>query len=307
MVALVVYAIVRCVLCVVQALSDQAAERLADVLAWVANDLLRIRRKVILGNLALVFPALSARQLRFMSRRMWRNLVLMGCEVAQAPRRINRYSWRDYIDLFDMEQLVSAILRSRPTILLSGHFGNFEIAGFAAGLFGFPSFTVARPLDNRYLNTYFNSFRALHGQFILPKKGITDKVLRLLDSGAILTVLGDQADAISGIRMPFLGRPASCHKAIALFALNSNADMIVATAVRRRRTMQFQLRCVGVLNTDTLDIHSRSVKSVTGWYNDRLADEIMQLPSQYWWLHRRWKPKRQRRLQKNKEKRDRMD
>ena len=231
---------------------------------------------------------------------MWNNLDLMGCEVDQAPRRIYRYSWRAYIELKGMDKLVSTILRTQPTILLSGHFGNFEIAGFAAGLFGFPSFTIARPLDNRYLNDYFNAFRALHGQFLLPKKGISDQVSQLLESGAILTVLGDQADATAGIRLPFLGRPASCHKAIALFALTSNADMIVATAVRRKQTMQFQLRCVGVLQTGNLESPQRSVKSVTGWYNDRLAEEIFRLPSQYWWLHRRWKPMRNRRRQANK-------
>ena len=216
---LFVYIIVRTLFCCMQSFSDSVVDRFATSFAWLANDVLKFRRAIIAENLSAVYPHLSVRQQQQLARQMWRSLVLMCCEIAQAPRRINRYSWRNHIDLNNLESLVSALLDQRPTILLSGHFGNFEIAGFAAGLFGFPSFTIARPLDNPRLNKFFNTFRGMHGQFILPKRGVADQVTDLLQSGATLTVLGDQADSIRGIELDFLGRMATCHKAIALFAL----------------------------------------------------------------------------------------
>jgi len=270
-------------------------ERFSSFLAWLANDVLKLRRTVILENLSAVYPQLNATQRQYMAREMWRSLVLMCCEIAQAPRRINRYSWRDYIELSKLDSLVSALLNPRPTILLSGHFGNFEIAGFAAGLFGFPSFTIARPLDNPRLNSFFNAFRGMHGQFILPKRGVADQVTNLLQSGATLTVLGDQADSISGIELEFLGRTATCHKAIALFALNSNSNMVVATAVRQSRCMTFHMACIGILDVMQLEGTDRSIRSVTQWYNRQLENEIRRMPHQYWWLHRRWKARRKRR------------
>jgi KDO2-lipid IV(A) lauroyltransferase len=278
-----------------QAFSDSVVERCASFLAWLANDLLKFRRAVIVENLSAVYPQLNATQQQELARQMWRSLVLMCCEIAQAPRRINRYSWRDYIELNKLDALVSALLDQRPTILLSGHFGNFEIAGFAAGLFGFPSFTIARPLDNPNLNTFFNTFRGMHGQFILPKRGVADQVTNLLQSGATLTVLGDQADSISGIELDFLGRKATCHKAIALFALNSNSNMVVATAVRQSRSMKFDLACIDVLDVMQLEGADRSIRGVTQWYNRQLENEIRRTPHQYWWLHRRWKARRKRR------------
>jgi Kdo2-lipid IVA lauroyltransferase/acyltransferase len=272
----------------------------ASLLAWLANDVFLIRRRVIIENLSAVYPQLNSTQQRDLSRQMWRSLVLMCCEIAQAPRRINRYSWRKYIELNQLESLVSALLDPRPTILLSGHFGNFEIAGFAAGLFGFPSFTIARPLDNPKLNTFFNTFRGMHGQFILAKQGVANQVSDLLLSGATLTVLGDQADSHSGIELNFLGRRATCHKAIALFALNSNCNMVVATAVRQSQFMKFALACIGVLDVTRLDKSERSVRSVTQWYNRQLELQIRRAPHQYWWLHRRWKAKRSRRRRNHK-------
>ncbi|MCS5629486.1 MAG: lysophospholipid acyltransferase family protein [Pirellulaceae bacterium] len=292
---LFVYIIVRTLLCCMQACSDSMIERFSSFLAWLANDVLKLRRTVIVENLSAVYPQLNAAQQQQLARQMWRSLVLMCCEIAQAPRRINRYSWRDYIELSKLNSLVSALLDQRPTILLSGHFGNFEIAGFAAGLFGFPSFTIARPLDNPKLNNFFNTFRGLHGQFILPKRGVADQVTDLLQSGATLTVLGDQADSRNGIELDFLGRKATCHKAIALFALNSNSNMVVATAVRQSRCMMFQLACIDVLDVMQLEGTDRSIRGVTQWYNQQLEIQIRRTPHQYWWLHRRWKARRKRR------------
>ena len=278
-----------------QACSDAMIARFASFLAWLGNDVFQIRRAVIVENLSAVYPQLDTTQQIELARQMWRSLVLMCCEIAQAPRRINRYSWRDYIELNKLDSLVAALLDQRPTILLSGHFGNFEIAGFAAGLFGFPSFTIARPLDNPQLNKFFNNFRSMHGQFILPKMGVAEQVMELLQSGATLTVLGDQADSLSGIELDFLGRKATCHKAIALFALNSNSKMVVATAVRQSQCMKFNLSCINVLDVMQLDTPQRSIRDVTQWYNRQLESEIRRTPHQYWWLHRRWKAKRKRR------------
>ena len=278
-----------------QVCSDATSASLASFLAWLGNDVFQIRRQVIVENLSAVYPQLDATQQIDLSRQMWRSLVLMCCEIAQAPRRINRYNWRNYIELNNLDALVAALLDRRPTILLSGHFGNFEIAGFAAGLFGFPSFTIARPLDNPQLNKFFNTFRGMHGQFILAKQGVSGQVTDLLQSGNTLTVLGDQADALSGIELDFLGRKATCHKAIALFALNSTCNMVVATATRQTRCMNFALTCVNVLDVEQLDKSERSIRSVTQWYNRQLENEIRRTPYQYWWLHRRWKAKKRRR------------
>ena len=300
MMQLFVYILVRSLFCCIQACSDTVISRFASFLAWLGNDVFQIRRDVIVENLSAVYPLLNAKQRIDLSRQMWRNLVLMCCEIAQAPRRINRYSWRNHIELNNLDSLVAALLDTRPAILLSGHFGNFEIAGFAAGLFGFPSFTIARPLDNPRLNEYFNKFRSMYGQFILPKQGIADQVTDLLEAGATLTVLGDQADPLTGIELDFLGRQATCHKAIALFALKSNCNMIVATAVRKSQYMKLTLTCIDVLDMMQLDKAEHSIRNVTQWYNEQLESEILRTPHQYWWLHRRWKPKIKRRRHKNK-------
>jgi len=81
----------------------------------------------------------------------------------------------------------------RPTVFVSGHFGNFELSSFMMGLFGFPTYAIARRLDNPYLDRFVNQFRSTHGQFILPKDGSAAQVDAVLRAGGVIGLLGDQS------------------------------------------------------------------------------------------------------------------
>ena len=288
------YLFLRSIFCVIQAASQDLLEQVARLLAWMMTNVIRIRQNVCLENLQHVYPHASKPQLKLVVQRMWESLFLMLFEVAQAPRRINRYNWRDHVSIQGTHRLLQGLLSKQPTMLLSGHYGNFELAGFVAGLFGFPSFTIARPLDNPLMNDYINTFRSRYGQFILPKKGIAETVGELLQQGETLTVLADQAAGRKGIWMDFLGRPASCHKALALYALTTDADIVVVAARHNWRMFSLTLDCCGHLHTPSLPKNARNVKHVTAWYNQQLESAIALSPCQYWWLHRRWKAPRKK-------------
>ncbi|MDA1055516.1 MAG: lysophospholipid acyltransferase family protein [Planctomycetota bacterium] len=289
------YVAVRVVICIVQAMRIETCHAIARLVAVIANDVVRVRGAVVDENLRNVFPHLSDAERREMSRRMWEHLLLMVCEIAHAPRKIHRGNWRDHISFRGRREMVQNLLDPRPTVLITGHFGNFEVGGFVTGLLGYPSFTVARTLDNRFLDRYINSFRGANGQFILPKQGSSTQVQAVLASGGVLSLLGDQHAGPKGCWVDFLGRPASCHKAIALFPMTSGAPLLAAATTRRDRPLNFQISLLGVLDPAQSPDMAGSVPSVTQWYNDRLEEAIRLVPEQYWWVHRRWKgtpPKR---------------
>src|SRR5207247_98830 len=103
--------------------------------------------------------------------RMWEHLFLMAVEIAHAPRKIHDSNWRDYIAFRECPEMIRLLWSGRPCVFVSGHHGNFELAGYTMGVFGFPTFAVARPLDNPFLDRYVNEFRSSRGQFLLPKNG----------------------------------------------------------------------------------------------------------------------------------------
>ncbi len=287
-----VYLVVRVVICVIQTISMESCEQVARLLAWLAVDVIRIRYKTVDENLKHAFPEWGEEKRRQVAREMWEHLVLMVCEIAHAPRKIHRSNWRQHIILTNLEPQTRAMLSERPCVLLSAHFGNFEVGAFAAGLFGFPTYSIARPLDNPFINEYMNEFRGMYGQTILPKERVATQVACLLDEGANLALLGDQAAGAKGCWIDFFGRPASYHKALATFPLSSGAPLVLVDTRRVAGPMRFELRVLGVYDPATDTGPRKSIQEVTQWYNDHLEKAVRESPEQYWWVHRRWKDPR---------------
>jgi KDO2-lipid IV(A) lauroyltransferase len=225
---------------------------------------------------------------------MWHHLLLMVCEIAHAPLKIHRTNWRDHFYMPMKREGLKVMLDSRSTILATGHFGNFEIAGYVIGLLGFPTTSLARPLDNPYIDEFVTRFRSMNGQYMLPKDGSAARVQDLLDSGGILGVLADQFAGGKGTWVESFGHPTSCHKAVSLFVLSAKAPMLVNYTRRLGRPLRFEMSCTGIadprlLDTDDPPEYLDSVIALTEWYNARLEDAIRLAPEQYWWLHRRWR------------------
>jgi KDO2-lipid IV(A) lauroyltransferase len=228
---------------------------------------------------------------------MWEHFFLMIVEVVHAPRKIHSTNWRDYVTLHQADRIIRTLFDDRPTVVICGHYGNFELSGFVLGLFGFPTYTIARPLDNPYLDRFLNEFRGLTGQFILSKTGSAGQIQGILDRGGTLALLGDQYAGRKGCWVEFFGRLASSHKAIALFTLASNAPTMFCYTRRTAGPLSAELGLGDLLDPQTVSPDMLSVPAITQWYTSQLERTVRQAPEQYWWLHRRWKdtPGRKRR------------
>lgn len=293
LVDLAAYCAVRLLVAVIQTLPLDMGDTICRALAWLASGPLKIRRRVIEQNLEQVFPASDARSRQQLSFAMWHHLLLMVCEIAWAQRRLHRTNWSQHVTFRQNRQILRYMLDTRPVVTVTGHFGNFEIGGYITGLMGVSTLTIARQLDNRFLHRWVERFRGAKGQLMVDKDGCANEVNEHLQQGGILALLADQYAGPKGCWVDFLGVQASCHKALALFALSSRAPMLVG--VTRRidgRPMQFEMNCVGVADPEEdSDGVCASVQTLTQWYNERLAVAIGPSVEQYWWLHRRWRPR----------------
>lgn len=289
------YAIVRVIVAVIQVLPMDMGDHLCRSLAVVLTGPLAIRRQVIADTLANVYPTASSTQSRQLTLSMWHHLMLMICEVAWAQRRLHRANWTDHIQLIGNRDILATSLVPRSSVLVSGHFGNFEIGCYTFGLMDLKTIAIARTLDNAYIHRWVERFRGAKGQRLVDKNGCAPIVDQFMRDGGALSLLADQHAGDKGLWVDFCGIPASCHKGLALFALTNQAPML-ALYTRRvdGRPMQFEsalMDMVDPLATD--DEHSRvaceSVESLTHWYNRQLERIIDLAPEQYWWLHRRWR------------------
>jgi Kdo2-lipid IVA lauroyltransferase/acyltransferase len=293
-----VYLVVRMAICIVQAVRIETGQRLARIFARLFCDLLRVRGDVVDDNLLHAFPESSPAERRCLARRMWEHLFVLVLELAHAPRKIHETNWRDYVRLENEDDLVRVLLDERPVLIVTAHLGNFELGGYILGILGFPTYTVARTLDNPHLDRFVNRFRAATGQHIIPKNGGYDQILEVLAGGGTMTFLADQYAGPKGCWVEFFGRPASAHKAIALLALDNNALLSVCAARRIGPPLHVELDNFATINPHDVGNSLGTIRELTQWYTARLEELIRRDPDQYWWLHRRWKDTREKKREK---------
>jgi len=289
------YLVVRVFVCTVQAMRIETGRMLAVCLAWLFCEVLEVRKAVVEENLRLGLPELSEDLRRRLTRRMWEHLFLLVLEVAHAPRKIHETNWRSYIGLKHADRLVRQLLSDRPTLVVTAHFGNFEVAGYVLAILGFPTYTVARTLDNPYLDRFLNGFRGRTGQYIVPKSGGYQQIAKVLSSGGTMTLLADQNAGRKGCWVEFFGRPASAHKGVALLALENDAVVVICSARRYGKPLQIELWPTATADPRVAGDDLGTIAELTQWYTSRLEEFIRRAPEQYWWLHRRWRDTRHRR------------
>ena len=115
-----------------------------------------------------------------------------------------------------------------------GPLRQFRAGGYGLGVLGFPTYSVARPLDNRYLDRFLTSLPRRHW----PAPDFQERRLRADRArafpGGVLAFLADQYAGEKGCWVDFFGRPASAYKAIALLAMEYDAPVAVCLSPRRR-------------------------------------------------------------------------
>jgi len=285
----ITYVIVRVGICIVQSLPRSFLERQARKWSYFLAYRVNIRRDVVRDNIERSFPEWTATECQETARAMWEHLLLMVIEIAHAPRVIRKTTWRRHLRIDGLEQLARTLWLERPKVVLSGHYGNFELAAFLFGVFGFKLFSVARELDNPFLDQFVTEFRESRGQKILPKKGSAPDVAAVLEENGAIGLLGDQAAGRKGCRVDFFARPASVHKAIGVFALSSEAPVMVCTATRRDGLFSFDLRVEGVMDPRDNRPEVQGLTEISQWYTTLLEEAVRRRPDQYWWVHRRWR------------------
>lgn len=292
------YLAFRTLVCVLQSLSPRMSLRFARALAGFVFYVLprRLTRyDVARANLRTAFgDRYTDRQLDDLIYRMWLHLFRMCVEIVQLPRRLRLDNVVDQIIFRNKPETVRALCSGRPVILLSGHFGNWEMAISIFGLFGFRMGLVARELDNPYLNRWFLRFRKYTGHRPIPKAGGGGAMVQLLDRGGSLAMLGDQDAGSSGMFVDFFGRKASTHKSIGLIALEYQALICVGYARRLENDALpngwpcFELGCEEVVDARDFTMPD-AVEQITQRYTAALERVVRRSPEQYFWVHRRWK------------------
>jgi KDO2-lipid IV(A) lauroyltransferase len=178
-------------------------------------------------------------------------------------------------------------------LLLTGHFGNWEVATVAGigqfaqfkGLFHF----VRRPLKPAPLNAYVTWRFRRAGFGTIAKRGSLDTILDLLAQQRIVVFIYDQhATAREGVVADFLGQPARTFRSLPIIAMDTGAPVIPATSWREpdgTHVLRFEDPVPVVEHENT----SEAIRLTARAFNAALERALLRHPEQWIWMHKRWK------------------
>ncbi len=243
-----------------------------------------------LDNLRLAYgPSVPDRWIRRTARDCLRHLGMLIIEVVYAPRLLKINTVFRYIRLKNMAETLHLLLQNRPVIMLSGHYGNWELLSFVLAVIGFTSYSVARHLPNPHIHRYVFGVREKTGQRIITKKGATSAVTDVLDAGQIVCFLADQNAGDRGLFVDFFGRPASTFRSIALLARSFDAPVVVTAATRLGDNFKYEFSVEQIIYPHQWRDRDDAVQWITATYTKAIERAARRHPEQYLWVHRRWK------------------
>ena len=248
-------------------------------------------------NLRASFPDKDEQWVTETGRKSFENLVMLTMDILMTPRLVRKDNWRRYCTFKNAERVKWLIKEHKGMLLLTAHYGNFELVGYMLGMFGFDIYSVARPLDNRFVNDYLFGIRQRKGQKLIIKKGASSMMEDVVAEGAALGFIADQDAGRKGIFVDFFGRKASTYKSIGLLAMMRNVPIAVGCCRRVDSRFFFSIEVERIIMPAEWAGKPDPLQWVSQEYTSAIESFIRKEPAQYWWLHRRWKtrPRSERR------------
>ena len=243
-----------------------------------------------LGNLRRSFPDMPEARREKMARRSMQHLVMLAVEVLFTTRLIRLDTRRKYVELTNFHEVLNLMVRGdRGLIMLTGHYGNWEVLGYVLATLGFPTTSIARPLDNPYVSDYVFGVREKTGQRIIAKKGATEEVTEVLGNGGTVGFIADQNAGTKGMFVDFFGRKASTYKSIGLLAMQYEVPVVIGYARRLNDRFHFRVGVQDIIYPQDWQKQDDPLRYITQRYTKGIEDFVREEPGQYLWVHRRWK------------------
>jgi Kdo2-lipid IVA lauroyltransferase/acyltransferase len=281
------HAAVAVVRFVMRVLPDALVRQLGALLGLAFYALDRVHRRVAETNLATAFPKKSAEDRQVITRAMFVHFGRLLLELLKFST-LDPARMRERLEFEGRDRAELAYAQGKGVLFVTGHFGFWEIHAIGHGLELQPIGVLARALDNPYLNTLLEQVRGSTGNFVIYRHGAVRKVLRALAAGQGVAMLIDQhMHSPDAIYVDFFERPAATTSMLAALALRTGAPVVpvFALPLPGGRYRLIYEHAVPPPDQDSPD----AVREFTQRCTDVLEMYVRRHPSQWLWMHRRWR------------------
>lgn len=268
-------------------LPDKLRYYLGKYFGKFAYHITKERRETVYNNLKKSFKnKYNEEELDNMTKEVYYNTGLILVEFILL-KKLHKDNLKDFIEIKGEENLKKAYEKDRGIIIYGAHFGNWELMGSAISLLGYPLNAIAQEQENSYFNKKINEIRREKGIKIIPRGISVREVYESLKKKECVFILGDQDARSRGWKMNFFDRPSSTFPGAVQLASRTGA-IIVPTFLVRKGWRKYELTFYPAREVGE-EANKEEKKEILQELVDLTEEIIRDYPTQWFWLHRRWK------------------
>ena len=261
------------------------------------------------GLARLLWPFIPARRKRLAQTQIERCLHVSPAEAARIAREstlrfgpmlmevlrfpVLRRHIEDYVTITGaLDTMRVALAQGKGAIIATSHSGNWELMGGALALAGLPIVGVAKRQSAAGMDRFINEYRALVGMHVTYRSSVRE-MFRMIDQGWIIGLLSDQDPSRrDGVVVDFFGQETNAFTGAAAIARRCEVP-IFPVFMHRRADGHHELTIEEPLYVEKTDDRAAGVLRVTQEISAHIEAWIRRYPSEWFWLHDRWKSMRE--------------
>lgn len=278
----------RCLAFIFYLMPVRVAAAIAARLGRIGFALAGKYRNLAIANLRFAFPEKSEAEIKRLAIKVFENLGRTAAELISFPK-INKSNIDDFVRIENIGMLNDALKKGKGAIVLTAHFGNWEMLALTIKVKGYPGSVVGRRLYFHKYDRYLNYLRKVNDVNVIYRDQSPRNILKVLKAGGIMGMLADQdVDSVEGVFVDFFGKPAYTPIGPAALAMASGAALVPAFIIRGEDGKHTLMIDKPVEIADTGNREADLLTNTRRW-SDVVESYIRRYPDQWVWMHRRWK------------------
>jgi KDO2-lipid IV(A) lauroyltransferase len=281
--------------------SDSARIRIGKFIGDVLRKLSKKRYNITFDNIQKSLPDKTEAECKKIAIDSYRNLGITMFELMAIPT-LSEEQLKAKIKYENIELINKKRELGNGVILLSGHYGNWELLAYTAGYFtGIPVTIIVKPQRNKTADRVLNSYRTHHNNEVVSMYKAARPIVSQLRKGNMIALLADQsATKDKDVFVDFFGRPAATYESPAAMALRLNSPIVIGFSERMDDgTYRVRLDEISFDDLKELD-KEEAVRILTERHVKALENQIRKRPELWAWQHKRWKHKPKVKSNENK-------
>lgn len=261
------------------------------VLAKWAYHFSKSVRQRIVANYTIAFgPEDTPGQYNEMGKEVFVNLAKTLTDYALMNRKRDWNQFSKYFKVEGMENLDSAYKKGKGVLCMISHTPGWEFSAILPPLLGYPSLGVSSRIKNPALNRMMIEMRETRGMKNITRSKCYDILSDELRSGKCLIIMIDQdSKNIRGEFVPFFGKDAYTPIGLARLAMDTGAAVVPMHTIRNNEDDTYTFQILPEIPFKQFDDITETMRYNTAQYNAVTEALLREYPTQWVWMHERWK------------------